>query len=311
MRYAMVLAASAAMMMPGAGAAQTTSTGYGSASLVTVRDCSRVAATAACNGSGQPTRQRQVAGGPGEALSSTFEATGAFAGSRASADVSFGALGLPSVKGSAAAIDTARVGSNVLFYQSYRYTGTEAVQFALSGSFHIVGSSTDHADGNMPMGAIGNANLVVWDKAFFPSFETATDMFNSQSAFIGCPGDATGLLAGGRNMRALPGGEARLNLSTADCAGGAPITLTPGAEFVVAGLVQFIANRGGWIDATHTFSVALDTTKIGADDVARLSQNLSFASGVPEPATWALMILGFGAVGAAMRRRTAGRLVQA
>jgi len=27
--------------------------------------------------------------------------------------------------------------------------------------------------------------------------------------------------------------------------------------------------------------------------------------GVPEPATWALMILGFGAVGGAMRRRNA------
>ena len=32
------------------------------------------------------------------------------------------------------------------------------------------------------------------------------------------------------------------------------------------------------------------------------------AAGVPEPATWSLMILGFGAVGAAMRRRTRGRV---
>lgn len=30
---------------------------------------------------------------------------------------------------------------------------------------------------------------------------------------------------------------------------------------------------------------------------------LSFAGGVPEPATWALLILGFGAIGVAMRRR--------
>jgi len=36
---------------------------------------------------------------------------------------------------------------------------------------------------------------------------------------------------------------------------------------------------------------------------------LSFA--VPEPATWALMILGFGAVAYAMRRRSAGALVAA
>lgn len=34
-----------------------------------------------------------------------------------------------------------------------------------------------------------------------------------------------------------------------------------------------------------------------------LSQNQVFLSAVPEPATWAMMMLGFGAVGAAMRRR--------
>ncbi len=31
--------------------------------------------------------------------------------------------------------------------------------------------------------------------------------------------------------------------------------------------------------------------------------SLAFAGAIPEPATWGLMILGFGAVGAAMRRR--------
>ena len=34
---------------------------------------------------------------------------------------------------------------------------------------------------------------------------------------------------------------------------------------------------------------------------------LSFAAGVPEPATWALMIVGFGAVGGAMRSRSVVR----
>ncbi len=36
-----------------------------------------------------------------------------------------------------------------------------------------------------------------------------------------------------------------------------------------------------------------------------LVTTFSLAGGVPEPATWALMILGFGAVGGAMRRRQA------
>jgi hypothetical protein len=32
--------------------------------------------------------------------------------------------------------------------------------------------------------------------------------------------------------------------------------------------------------------------------------NLSVANGVPEPATWAMMLIGFGLVGLQLRRRT-------
>lgn len=44
----------------------------------------------------------------------------------------------------------------------------------------------------------------------------------------------------------------------------------------------------------------------GGDDSlppVRYRITTSFAAGIPEPASWALMILGFGAVGGAMRRR--------
>lgn len=46
---------------------------------------------------------------------------------------------------------------------------------------------------------------------------------------------------------------------------------------------------------------------------AGLSGNLSFAavSAVPEPATWAFMLVGFGAVGYSMRKRPAYKLAQA
>lgn len=37
----------------------------------------------------------------------------------------------------------------------------------------------------------------------------------------------------------------------------------------------------------------------------------AFAPGVPEPATWAMMLVGFGAVGYSLRRRKAYRLLQA
>lgn len=43
----------------------------------------------------------------------------------------------------------------------------------------------------------------------------------------------------------------------------------------------------------------------GSNTSARVYGDLSIDGAVPEPATWALMILGFGAVGYAMRRRKA------
>lgn len=42
-----------------------------------------------------------------------------------------------------------------------------------------------------------------------------------------------------------------------------------------------------------------------------LIDNLTYVAAVPESATWALMLVGFGLTGAAMRRRTAPRPVQA
>jgi hypothetical protein len=54
---------------------------------------------------------------------------------------------------------------------------------------------------------------------------------------------------------------------------------------------------------TPTSSV---TTQFGATlSNARLFSTETFTGGVPEPATWALMILGFGGAGAALRRRRA------
>jgi len=38
---------------------------------------------------------------------------------------------------------------------------------------------------------------------------------------------------------------------------------------------------------------------------------LGTAGGAPEPATWALMLLGFGAMGVSLRARRGGGLVEA
>lgn len=54
-------------------------------------------------------------------------------------------------------------------------------------------------------------------------------------------------------------------------------------------------------DAFH-----FDFDPLGISDGSSLSGRAFAASGVPEPATWALMIGGFGMVGAALRRRRSG-----
>jgi hypothetical protein len=66
----------------------------------------------------------------------------------------------------------------------------------------------------------------------------------------------------------------------------------------------------GWTPFTYNFVADGGTTtlsftsSIGGAYGAALDA-VSVSDAVPEPATWALMILGFGAIGGAMRRRTA------
>lgn len=82
------------------------------------------------------------------------------------------------------------------------------------------------------------------------------------------------------------------------------ITLgTGGFSYSIDGVSSFTAPRDG---STSIGSVILQGYNVGQSyDIAW--DNLATTSGgaVPEPANWALMIVGFGAVGAAMRRKTA------
>ncbi len=90
---------------------------------------------------------------------------------------------------------------------------------------------------------------------------------------------------------------------------GTPVTITTGTG--ANGAVTY----NGFFDFTSAmFGDAFALTLGG--EVRRggtLSTSLSYAAstGVPEPATWGLMILGFGAVGGAMRRRRTATLATA
>ena len=63
---------------------------------------------------------------------------------------------------------------------------------------------------------------------------------------------------------------------------------------------DFIATMGAGVDADN---LALAFTDLGpSDQQGDLLDNVVVTTGVPEPATWAMFLVGFGAVGFAMRR---------
>ena len=69
-------------------------------------------------------------------------------------------------------------------------------------------------------------------------------------------------------------------------------------------IATFNLATGGFFGVTST--IAFDSVYLDKPDTGGVLDNLSFgvAASVPEPASWALMIVGFGMVGASVRRRS-------
>ncbi len=61
------------------------------------------------------------------------------------------------------------------------------------------------------------------------------------------------------------------------------------------------------VRAGDTIGYVIDKNGSFFNDSTGFNFSLSLAAGVPEPATWAMMIVGFGLVGGAMRTRAAAR----
>lgn len=74
---------------------------------------------------------------------------------------------------------------------------------------------------------------------------------------------------------------------------------------------SFGAN-GGFVRGTNvlTFNVRNFAQRTGNPTGLRVEFTESAIAAVPEPATWAMMILGFGVVGGAMRRRKAATMLR-
>lgn len=322
-----------ALLAGTAAVAQTTSQDFGSAVYQTVRNCP-ANATVDCSGNNtdQRTRGTKSAGGGGQSASSTYAisssavitgAGGAFG------SVTFDQFGFPDIKAKVSTVGNVRIGDNIYAYQSYTYTGSTPLLLELEANFHIVNSTTDNATGARPKGALASAGFAIWRRADFfyyaseeyqgapGGFNSAVSLISASQIFgqnVSCStnfGTEPRPLAANFTDQVLTGGSTNISVSQDVCGLDDDVlddslTFNRGDQFVIASYAQLFANRGGFADATSTFTLGLapDTSPaaraafqnnvvLGAVDVAP----------VPELASWAMLIAGFGVIGGALRRR--------
>ena len=82
-------------------------------------------------------------------------------------------------------------------------------------------------------------------------------------------------------------------------------------EGACAGLYDSLAQTvSTTVGASYTLKFSLSNSAAGASGLRIFATDAAVTGAVPEPATWAMMLLGFGGIGMAMRRRRTGRSMQ-
>jgi hypothetical protein len=150
---------------------------------------------------------------------------------------------------------------------------------------------------NMRM-AVGTSNL------FKGSILTAADTACG-AADVLAAGAASGGAGGFASGFATQSFNFTLDLTTG--CDGQPMMLNPGQSIYIYTYLDTYAQRGATTDATHSFHVNLAPGTSPAV-AAALQSGLTLHANVPEPASWAMMITGFGLVGSAARRRRGASL---
>jgi hypothetical protein len=284
----------------------------GSATRATQRNCTLVNATQNCDGTGpgQLIVADLYGGGIGIAGATNFTPS---PGNTAWSDIRFdAALDLPVIRAYSEATGNLRMNVNTIAFQSYTWTGAAPTVFSISGGLHIVDSSTSPTGGALPGGAIYSQYLGIWDPAVITGLTTPQQLF-TQLFYAPC--GSAGILGTANGGGTLTGGDATFNLTTAECSPGS-LTLAPGQTVLVVAGLQLPVNRGGFADSTATFTTRLgDNLAPEVKDTITASLQSAISQGanvtnVPEPSSWAMLIMGFGLVGAIARRR-AGDLARA
>lgn len=304
-RRALVCAAALATtgLMPAVGHAQSV---YGSGAVITNRPCPAAQADL-CVVNNAPRNFTQYAGG----MFTSFDTAAPImpGGAAGAASVSYGDGYLPTVRVGSTAGAATRTGATAVSFRSFTYTGADTIDLALNGVVHYFNSGDARQGDGFGEGTFNVALSLhrLSDLAIFSPASTGEDIISSGIGFQNCSDGA--FAAGGYSSLGTTAGEHVGVIGLSQACDGHALTLHTGNSFVVVANLQAVSNRSGYVDAMHTFSVQIDpvhtylTGTTQTVDPILLSQSLNGA--VPEPASWALMISGFGLAGVALRRRRA------
>lgn len=297
---------------------------FGSAIIATYRSCSAVSSTTVCDGSGPGQQILWPIGSPfypgsgpsgptvltgGDMLS----ASGGFtqADGSNSANVTFvTANSEPVLSGSSDSLGNDRLGSNGVAFYTYTNSSGVAVSLSLSASIAFSSSSNSNGAPDLPGGAEYDAFVAIADPSYLDSQLSgptsaavesgltlnAADAFDYDMIFGLLNGTACGVggvdAYGSTGAVATTGGSGGGSVSSSACSGGGGYVVEPGQTVIILDGYQEISNRGGEIDP---FSLTFTD--------APLPNPLSTTSGIPEPASWLMLLAGAGLIGGALRRR--------
>ena len=174
---------------------------------------------------------------------------------------------------------------------------------ALAATTALAGASV--ANAAISIGATSGSNIVVGtpDNVTVPnkvSFDTVNNTAGSTSPWYEFSNDMTGMYVFDLTSSTL---GTTITLEQLLTGGGSTVLQQ------VTGTGRFLELQTGTLAAntTYRFLYTFNTPSGGGT----LSGNSSFYPGpVPEPATWAMMLVGFGGIGLAMRRRRRPVLAQ-
>lgn len=244
----------AIFMASGAAAAVGHGT-FGSMSFTTMRSCAGLAANADCDG-GQPVSQNiqasNLTGGVGQNSNSSLNLID---GSSATGSVGFDGGSLPVIRGTTVSTlaGATRINSNNLAFQAFTFGGSTAQPMAYEADMHIVSAGPQSANNKTAGGAVVTEYVAIWDPSALTGVNTAQDLLN-KLFYADC--SVAGVLATGSAVFNPNGGDQTASVTTTACAGGT-FMIQPGQTVLTVAGMQLPVNRGGSVDASHTFTVQL------------------------------------------------------